>query len=183
MAEDDQQSESPDRKLSATLKDLERLAESLKDFPERTERTMASLFEDSDSYLSKFIAIGYASFFAIWALVRQDMTPGQIFLTAVFMLISVTLYVFNEIVNAIHLNALSENWSKADANGNLQDRFDRFGDFSKRVTDQAKKYGRIRPFIFRLTLLFALLAVGTMLFALVADLWAAYVVDPRIVKS
>lgn len=183
MSEDLKKGATEGEKAAEFKKSFMEAAEFFKDFPERSEKMLESMFEASNAYLSKFITIGYASFFGIWALVRNEMTGGQALVTALFMLISVSLYVCNEIWHAIHWNALSGKWTAATGKGSAQKNVDNFQNLSKDVQAAMKAHGRMRPSIFRLILIFAALAVITMLFALITNLWALYVMDARFMKT
>jgi len=61
----------------------------------------SAIYEKAIAYIHLIIMAGYAGFFGLWSLTRNLLTTKQVFWSALFMTISVSVFVFFEVVQMI----------------------------------------------------------------------------------
>lgn len=160
--------------IAKHLADFKKLAEDMAALPDKVDRLMRSFFESAGSYVSKVMTIGYAGFFGIWAMTRTIMKPGPVLLTASLMLISISIFVANEIYNVSMLNKVAHGGGMEGIKGVTE----HIGKLSATV----RKYQGMQQWALRVTLAFACAAVLVMVYALVVDLWHVYLGIPEKAK-
>jgi hypothetical protein len=158
--------------LVATSKTAELIAE----LPQKTEDALSKMINSANSYVSKVLTIGYASFFAIWAMTRTLMTPMEVFSTALLMLISVAIFVANEIYNISMLNrcaralAVNDPLKTHDA---LGAKMAEIADRLRGINLATTRYRGIQMGALVAAMATACAAAVVMVYALVSGLWSA----------
>jgi hypothetical protein len=177
--------------MSASSQTIAKLSE----LPEKLIPLLKQAIDSGSQYVSKIITVGYASFFAIWAMTRTYMTPGQVLLTAILMLISVAVFVANEVWNVAMLNRVLQMGSgipnlppisqgKINNVTELDARTEAMAAALKTAQEglahinvSTMRFQGLRRWALRVALVFAIGAVSVMVYALVNDLWLEWV-DP-----
>jgi hypothetical protein len=158
--------------LVATSKAAEAFAE----LPQKFEKVLAGTVDVANAYVSKMLTVGYATFFAIWALTKSYMSPAQVFLTALLMLVSVAIFVANEIFNITMINRVARALLSAEPLKTYKDlaaKVEGIETELRSLSATATRYRGIQSGSLYTTLAFACGAVLVMVYALLVGLWAA----------
>jgi uncharacterized membrane protein len=173
--------------FAASSKTMEKFAE----LPEKLTVVVKQAIDAGSQYVSKIITIGFASFFAIWAMTRTYMSSGQVLLTALLMLVSVVLFVANEIYNVTMINRVvrvhgdlrepPETGSKITSVGQMdalnEQMKAKLADVQsglENINTAMTRFQGLQRWALRVALLFAIGAVVVMVYSLIRDLWIAY---------
>ena len=175
--EEQRPDKTPDLSREAFIKQLEILRQHQEAagamFPQM-ERMLLAFFQASSEHVRVVVTIGYASFFAIWALTAAYMSPGQRLWAAVLMIVSVGSFVANEIMNVVAFNRMGEAMREQIGSGKLSDQLREIQTFTTRMTKELQLIKRFRPSLLGTSLLSGLLALLVMVDALVSGLWMVY---------
>jgi hypothetical protein len=122
------------------------------------------------------ITIGYGSFFAIWALAKTHMEAGEVLLTALLMLLSVLLYIGNELYNALLFRKITDIMPSIEAAdpAAINAWFDALKKWAEKSQWILARVNYLRPSIMWGALVFAVMAVAVMLWALLSCLLNDY---------
>jgi len=81
-----------------------KLQEQKKEFLDSQIKLASAIFDKAMAYTNLIIMAGYAGFFGLWSITKDNLTPKQVFWSALFLLISGSSFVFFETVKMIFNN-------------------------------------------------------------------------------
>jgi hypothetical protein len=141
---------------------------------ERQERLASMLYDRANTYNSIVMVIGYASFFSLWALTRNDISKCQALWAAVLISVSLIGLVIFETYKMIFTSWIIFIWKKllidtkpVDWNAAVENH----KEFEKRVA--TANIWHIRIWIIQLSIIIptGFLAAAIMLWAFLSALW------------
>lgn len=134
--------------------------------PKIADMILPAIFERAASYFRTVATVGYASFFGIWVLTQDHLSNTWTIVAALLMLLSVSCYAINELVNmalTIPLINKVENNKDSDPLATIEQ-------VSSQVTRSKRITSRLTPLLIYPAIFCAIVSVGIMLFAFVAHL-------------
>ena len=73
---------------------------------EAQKELLSSTFGQAQAYTNVVLAAGYAGFFGIWSFVKDDLSPGTMFISAFLITISLGLFVLWEVIGMYARNQI-----------------------------------------------------------------------------
>jgi len=76
-------------------------------------RIISGVYEKANAYTNLITVAGYAGFFALWQLTKENLTRTQSLVSALLMVVSITIFVIFEIYKAHYTSRLLRQYSEA----------------------------------------------------------------------
>ena len=136
---------------------------------EAQKELLSETFGQAQNYTTVILAVGYAGFFGIWSFVKEDLTRGTMFFSALLITLSLGFFILWELIGMFMRTAVLTRLAAVVAD---EDKFaERVLDYRR---DRQEKNIRLIPvwkFILAATVSTAVVAYFILLFAFVHGIW------------
>ncbi|NIA07839.1 MAG: hypothetical protein GWP14_09460 [Actinobacteria bacterium] len=137
-------------------------------------KILAAIYDKATTYTQLIIIVGYASFFGIWSFVKGYISEKCVLWSAIFMSVSVTIFVLFEVCKMIYTSwfllkrdSTLKNIQNMDDPQKILDALRRH---DKQVQRTTVRWGKFWCWIIVPTVLFAVIAIAMSLIGFIAGL-------------
>jgi hypothetical protein len=129
-----------------------------------------SLFDKATAYTKLILGLGYAAFFTVWAGTHQRFSVRQAMISALFMMVSLVLYIIFEIAQTTVISYLGIDFARAVSapSANIEASLREYNERSAKLTRPLMAAWKI---IFPLTVISGLCGAVVLISAFVVSLW------------
>lgn len=130
----------------------------------------ASMLDKASTYTKVIMGLGYGGFFAAWSGSKAHLPPGLLLSSALFMTVSLLLYILFEVAQTMILSYLSINFAKT-VNDPDADMYGALIDFRKRASSLTNPLLTAWKVVFPLCVFTGLTGAGILIYSFVVGLF------------
>lgn len=90
-------------------------------FIEGNLKILSETFERSTNYTNLLLVAGYAGFFALWQITRDLLSRRQVVVSALLMLLSITIFIVYEIYRSLYASIYLHGYYKTISNSEVRE--------------------------------------------------------------
>jgi hypothetical protein len=155
-----------------------KLQEQKKEILDSQIKLASALYDKSIAYTNLVIMAGYAGFFGLWSVTKDNLTPKQVLWSALFMIISLSIFVFFEVGKMIFNSCfmLSRNCAlkKLPAAQNVDEIRNILNEHDKTTKSRGVKFTYFWVFALIIIIPTALIGVSILMYSFIVNLLALY---------
>lgn len=138
----------------------------------------STMYDKSKAYTNLIIMAGYAGFFGLWSITKDNLTPKQVLWSALFLLISLSSFVFFEtvkmIVNACFMSSMNNPLKRLPAAQTEEEFVNILTDFEKTTNSRNVKFIRFWVISLWIIIPTVLIGVSILMYSFIVNLLALY---------
>ena len=135
-------------------------------------RVYSRLYERASAYTKGVVAVGYASAFAVWAFVKDLMSPAAHAVSGILLIVSVVTFVLWEVFENINMHSHFDQASEKLRGDDPVAAVKAIDEYEAELQAEAFAGARLWKMVVIVTLGTALAAVAPMVWSLLSHLWA-----------
>ena len=155
-----------------------KLQEQKKEILDSQIKLASALYDKSIAYTNLVIMAGYAGFFGLWSVTKDNLTPKQVLWSALFMVISLSSFVFFEVAKMIFNSCfmLSKNSALKRLSGaqNLDEIIKIFKEHDKTIESRSVKFAHFWVFALIIIIPTAVFGASILMYSFIVNLLALY---------
>jgi len=155
-----------------------KLQEQKKEILDSQMKLASAIYDKTMAYTNLIIMAGYAGFFGLWSITKDNLTPKQVLWSALFLLISGSSFVFFEtvkmIVNASFMLSRNSALKRIPGKQNLNEIINIFNEHDKTTESRHVKFICFWVIALMIIIPTALIGVSILMYSFIVNLLTLY---------
>ncbi len=155
-----------------------KLQEQKKEILDSQIKLASAIYDKATAYTNLIIMAGYAGFFGLWSITKDNLTPKQVLWSALLLLISGSSFVFFEtvkmIVNASFMLSRNSALKRLPDAQNVDEIINIFNEHDKTAESRHVKFARVWVIALMIIIPTALIGISILMYSFIVNLLALY---------